>query len=503
MTLSRNILLKNAALLVCLLLVGAASVWGLYRLRADVNAAAAGMAELIAMQDITARAAAVEDRFEGAAPPFDAAHVELLGLREDLNHFVAEKSRVGRTPRTGDDVELRIARNAAALVNQIEADLAGPKPDRTRQSARLDKLIHDASAIARSSGREVQARHNASEHELRVTMLLMGGLSFITVAVVGVIGVQLYRAIVRPVLTLRRATHQVAAGRFGYRVTIVGDAEFVELASDFNRMAAQLDDFYRLLEEKVASKSRELVRSQRLASVGFLAAGVAHEINTPLNVISGYAELSLKRLGSPGYNEEQRAERRAELAAALRLIRDEAFRCTEITQRLLAMSRTGGDQRAVLLLADVVDETVMIVSGLPRFSGRAVTVNHAHPDDTAVFASQSEMKQVTLNLVANALDALPEQGGEVKLDVTRAGDDIVLSVTDNGRGMTADVIDSVFEPFFTQKRGGQTPGTGLGLSITHAIVEAHGGTIVAHSAGLNQGSRFVVRLPAHAQELLV
>src|SRR5205823_14282927 len=118
-----------------------------------------------------------------------------------------------------------------------------------------------------------------------------------------------------------------------------GNGEFKEVAAFFNGLARELADLYKGMEEKIISRSRELVRSERLASVGFLAAGVAHEINNPLSVISGYAELSLRQLN--------RADDAAlhEVSQALQIIRDEAFRCKEITGKLLSLARGGSSAR--------------------------------------------------------------------------------------------------------------------------------------------------------------
>src|SRR5205807_3817675 len=130
---------------------------------------------------------------------------------------------------------------------------------------------------------------------------------------------------------LHTAVRNVTAHQFTDRVVLTGGTqEFSALADDFNRMATELDGFYHALEEKVVAKSKELVRSERLASVGFLAAGVAHEINNPLNIISGYAELSMKRLAA-------RSDTAAvkDTSQALQIIRDEAFRCNDITRKLL------------------------------------------------------------------------------------------------------------------------------------------------------------------------
>src|SRR6185369_10914403 len=117
--------------------------------------------------------------------------------------------------------------------------------------------------------------------------------SAVIIAIAVLIGVSQYRGVMRPLRRFSSGVRSIAGGNFRRRLVIAGDDEFAGLAQDFNRMAAELDGLYRELEDKVATKSKELVRSERLASVGFLAAGVAHEINNPLGIISGYAELSL------------------------------------------------------------------------------------------------------------------------------------------------------------------------------------------------------------------
>jgi signal transduction histidine kinase len=296
------------------------------------------------------------------------------------------------------------------------------------------------------------------------------------------------------------------------------DREFRDVAGLFNGLARELADLYRDLEAKVVARSRELVRSERLASVGFLAAGVAHEINNPLTVIAGYAELAAKALsrvmngvGDSGGNgtadhaqdhrlSDAEAEAEAEaLASALEsqgIIRDEAFRCKEITSRLLSLARGGSDARETLRIDDVARQVAVLTKGLTRYRDRRVVADFDSSDVLEVIANVTEMKQVLLNLTVNALEAVPPQRGEVRLTGRRSGEWVEVAVEDNGKGMTADTLQNVFEPFFTNKRGAGDPGTGLGLSITHAIVENHGGRIRAESAGAGRGSRFSILLPA-------
>jgi len=300
-----------------------------------------------------------------------------------------------------------------------------------------------------------------------------------------VLSVVQYRSIMVPLGRLRRSVTAIASGQFSDRVTPTGDAEYRQLAHDFNRMAAQLQSFYEELEQKVAIKSRQLALSERLASVGFLAAGVAHEINNPLSIISGYAELCIKRQG-------RNAD--SEITRTLGIIRDEAFRCKDITSKLLALARGASDQREVLSIADLAHDVAELIGGLNRYNDRRIRLQFDPRVD--IFGNATELKQVLLNLTINGLEAAPPTTGEVVVEGHRENGHVRVLVRDNGRGMGPETLQHVFEPFFTEKRGASEPGTGLGLSITHAIVEAHGGTITAESAGPGKGSCFTVTLPA-------
>jgi signal transduction histidine kinase len=284
--------------------------------------------------------------------------------------------------------------------------------------------------------------------------------------------------------------HRLTAGQFKDRIDAHdGGDELASLARDFNRMAEELDGFYHELESKVAQKSRELVRSERLASLGYLAAGVAHEINNPLGIISGYAEFSLQQLEHP--SEDGISQ---ELSRSLRIICDEAFRCKAITKKLLSLARGGDEPRKPVSLLAVANEVASIVGGLKEHRDKHLVVHAVDDSQSEVLAIEAEMKQVVLNLTVNALEACGHNG-EVRIDVAREGGEVVLTVADDGRGMSAETLERIFEPFFTEKRSDGRRGTGLGLSITHAIVQDHGGSITAQSDGPGQGSRFVVRLP--------
>lgn len=373
-----------------------------------------------------------------------------------------------------------------------------------------DALLVQLGTIAQlSSGirQATESAQTAAATKRQATFAVVGGLCTAVVSCAIILSVLHYRGVMKPIRRLSQGVHRLTAGQFKDRIEIHGRDELASLAADFNHMAAELDSFYHELERKVAEKSKELIRSERLASVGYLAAGVAHEINNPLSIISGYAEYALAEL--------QKLDARAaastslsagddEVAKSLQVIRDEAFRCKEITEKLLSLARGGDDGRQSISLLQTARDVASIVGGLKehrqkRLIVRTESADTADGDELLVSAIESEMKQVILNLTVNALEAVKPEAGEVRINLRRVGESVELSITDNGRGMSPVTLERVFEPFFTEKRGRAEDGrhgTGLGLSITHAIVRNHGGTIVAESDGTGLGSRFTVRLPA-------
>jgi len=152
-------------------------------------------------------------------------------------------------------------------------------------------------------------------------------------------------------------------------------------------------------------------------------------------------------------------------------------------------------------LGDAVAEVSKLVRGLKTFRAKKLQIAIDPQERLLVRANLAEMKQVLLNLLINAIEAVEAGPGNVVVEGRRAGNWVEVEVSDNGRGMSGETIERVFEPFFTNKRGADEPGTGLGLSICHAIVTDHGGEILVQSDGLNRGSRFTVRLPSAVPNL--
>ena len=308
--------------------------------------------------------------------------------------------------------------------------------------------------------------------------------------------------IFKPLHVLVEGSRQVASGKYSTRIALPTNDEIAELADAMNFMTKQFEEKVRQLEEsrrdlddKVQQKSRELVRSERLASVGFLAAGVAHEINNPLMAISACAESLQRRvetifknggLAPPGdtSNDIDHVKR------YLTMIQEEAFRCKGITERLLGLARKESKERAKTDFVPIITDMLEMLQQQDVFKRKNVMLDL--PESFEITVNAQEMKQVVLNLLTNAFQNT-DADGQVLIRLCSQENMAVLSVQDDGAGMDEEVLDNIFEPFFTRQKGGS--GNGLGLSITHRIVEEHQGRILVFSEGPGKGAMFVVELP--------
>lgn len=323
------------------------------------------------------------------------------------------------------------------------------------------------------------------------------------------IGALTYRWIFRPLRQLGHGSRRVATGDFDYRIHLDTDDEMAELAEAFNAMTARFQEIRDDLDRQVQLRTREVVRGEQLASVGFLAAGVAHEINNPLASIAMCAEslesrldaLSAEGSAADSSAADTAAERAADAQIARRyltLIQSEAFRCKGITEKLLDFSRLGEVRRQPTAIMGLVADVADMLRHVGRFKGREIEIEEG--PDLLVLVNPQEIKQVVLNLLVNALDSLGPEG-RVRVSTRRSplpdaaggAGEAVLTISDDGCGMDEEVLEHLFEPFFTRRKNGQ--GTGLGLSIVHRIIADHGGRIEATSPGPGGGSTFRVTLP--------
>jgi signal transduction histidine kinase len=492
--------LQISAMIVGLLLVSAAGMWGLNGLRTDFRLALAGFDFQRRGDEIGMHLAAARTILQLDPLRRDAAQIQVK-LAADKFHMMQSGQNTTFVTPGGWQQNLRDLGPLSEALSLAQAQLGKPAanpPDAATIDAdvqAVDVALGGISAFTADIRAAVQTYQNAADAKRHTTLLVMAIVCGLVVVGGVSLGALHYLSVVRPLRNLSLGVRRVAAGDFSRPVATQGGDELASLAQDFNRMANELNGFYHQLEQKVAQKSNELVRSERLASVGYLAAGVAHEINNPLGIIAGYAEYSLEQLKQS----RGAGDANADLIKSLQVICDEAFRCKDITGKLLSLARQGDESRRPICLADVADKVVSIISGLREYQDRQLTVSAGESparEQLVVNAVEAQMQQVVLNLALNALEAAPPQSGRVRIELERQNGRVRLCVSDNGRGMSAETLGRVFEPFFTEKRGSRQAGTGLGLSITHRIVEAHGGTIAAQSDGPGTGSRFEVSLPA-------
>ncbi len=289
----------------------------------------------------------------------------------------------------------------------------------------------------------------------------------LAIALAAGLGWWLTRTIVRRVESLRQGARRIGSGDLASRIELTGEDEFAELAASFNQMAASL-----------AREQAALVRSQKLASIGQVAAGVAHELNNPLSVILGYTKLL-------------RAESTTN-AEELRIIDEEARQCKRIVQELLDLARPSRLEIEAVDLVMLAREAVHHLDDAGTLQDRKVEVVSAAP--VMVAADAGRLRQVIANIVTNAAEATSPTG-KIVIEASANAEAAILTVADDGAGITPELLAQIFDPFVTTKRHG----TGLGLAIAQAIAEAHGGRISVISS-VEAGTRVSLQLPIAPRE---
>ena len=275
------------------------------------------------------------------------------------------------------------------------------------------------------------------------------------------------------------------------RVFTEDEIQLLELLAPQVAISIRNAQLYKELGERIEAQRRaesQLLRSARLAALGEMAAGVAHELNNPLTTVAGFVELILEELPK---DLPQREE--------LELVLAEARRAHTVVRRMLDFARQSEFMRSQVAMNNLVEETIALIQHQVQSSGVLIH-NDLENGLPEIYADPNQMKQVILNLIQNALQAMPE-GGELFIESRRqsnsGNDGVALAFRDNGEGIPANIIDRLFEPFFTTRPVGK--GTGLGLSVIYGIVTDHGGHIDVESQP-GQGSCFTVWLPVEARE---
>ena len=328
----------------------------------------------------------------------------------------------------------------------------------------------------------------------------------VVVAIAGItllIHLRARQLILEPLTTIRRVMGRARKGDLSARAAVPHDDELREVADGLNAMLSELEDLHRTLTERVASKTEELRernaqlvrsyesvlqlretagRAQELAAVGQTMANVAHQIGTPLNLASGHVQLLQRELTDPA------------LQRRVTIVHEQIERVATAVRDLLQRARPRGDLHrvdVVAMLNRVAEATRL------RLSAAEVTLASTLPAELpAVVADETQLELAVLNLMTNAVDAMPN-GGTLTLAAFPTNGWLRIEVTDTGTGISPEMLPHIFQPWVTTKFAGQ--GTGLGLSITRDVISRFGGTVTATSAP-GHGSTFTIELPAIRQD---
>ena len=345
-----------------------------------------------------------------------------------------------------------------------------------------------------------------TDRELRASTLGIAGFSlgFIVIASLSV-GFFVHRLVYLPLRDLEGGAQRLSAGNLDQPIPVRSNDEFGRLAASFNAMTdalrnsrAELRDWAYTLEQKVERRTQELrraqaetVRGEKLASVGLLASGVAHELNNPLTGILTFSHLLRQKMPDGSADAED-----------MDLVIRETKRCAAIIKRLLDFAREKQPEKKFTDLNQVIEDTVRLVERPAHLRDIEIT---ADLDRTLppIWIDADQIKQVVMNMLVNAQHAVEEKGSIAirtrrsaqpwaPLDAVEPIPMVVISIVDTGCGIPEENLRRIFDPFFTSKDVGK--GTGLGLSVSHGIVEAHGGFIEVESK-VGEGSTFRVFLP--------
>ncbi len=334
---------------------------------------------------------------------------------------------------------------------------------------------------------------DARRRSLWLTIAVMLVVSAGTIAFV-------YRIVRRPVMRLVAGTQRIAQGDLDTRIDVTSRDELGHLAAAFNGMTRDLhkareeaDQWSQKLEQKVVEKTAELGRIQRqvmlmekMASLGKLAAIVAHELNNPLGGILNYAKLVERVVRDETLDEARKQEVQRYLAA----IQQESRRSGDIVRNLLLFARPSQASFAPVHLSQIIDRSLLLIQHRLTMTSIACEYQPASGDDQLT-CDPDQIQQVFVALLVNAIEAM-EDGGTLRLTVTPAADAIELVVADTGVGIPEDAVGHIFEPFFSTKD--KESGVGLGLAVVYGIVRGHHGTIDVTSVE-GEGTTFTIRLP--------
>lgn len=344
------------------------------------------------------------------------------------------------------------------------------------------------------------------ESTLRSNTYTVFGLSFGFILLAGlIVGYLVHRMIYLPLNDLDNGAERLASGDLENMIPVRSKDEFGHLAKSFNSMTralrksrVDLEDWGRTLEQKVEEATGELkkaqaesARSEKLASVGLLAAGIAHELNNPLTGVLTFSYLVRKNLPDDSPDAED-----------LDLVIRETKRCAAIIRRLLDFSREKTPEKTFSDLNVLIDETIQLVAQAAQLNDIEI-ITDLDEKLPAIWLDDNLIRQVIMNMMVNAQHAINSKGfinirtrllaaSDCPESITEPREMAEITITDSGCGIPENDLQRIFDPFFTTKEVGR--GTGLGLSVSHGTIEAHGGTIEVESI-VGKGTEFRIYLP--------
>ncbi len=449
---------------------------------------------------------------KGAAPVFTAGGrfvgVLIGGVLLNRNYEIVDKVRttvfkgesykgqqVGTATIFQDDVRIstnvRNADGARAITTRVSAEVADAvlKQGNTWRSRAFvvnDWYISAYSPIRNLLGNTIGMLYvgileRPYQDILWRNLYVFLGITLLAIALISIVAMSVANQISRPIRAMADAARKIAEGDYSQTVAVSSDDEIGFLANNFNNMVSQLvrahqelRDWGETLERKVEQRTAELkamqahlIQSEKLAGVGKLAAGVAHEINNPLTCVLTNSSLMLADLPS----EDPRRE-------DLQTIVDETLRCRKIVKGLLDFARQTKPQRQNLDINKVAEDVLALVRNQASF--RNITIRtELDPRIPTVLADADQMRQVVLNIILNAADAMPQGGGlRIRSCFEPRTNQVTLRISDTGPGIPVEIQDKLFEPFFTTKK----TGTGLGLAVAYGIMERHKGALKVESS---------------------
>lgn len=332
---------------------------------------------------------------------------------------------------------------------------------------------------------------------LRNTILTFLGIALIGLVLIIFASFLMAKKIANPLRKLETVANQIATGDYKKEIHLEAPREIENLATSINQMAKELETekeeleaWGEKLEKKVQQRTEEikkihsqLFRSEKLASIGKLAAGVAHEINNPLTGILTNASLLKDDLADDDPRKED-----------VEVIVKETIRCREIVKRLLDFARQTKPQKKLTNLNSLIDNIILLVRNQTSFRNIEIE-KHVVTDFPELMVDPDQIQQVFINLILNASEAMPN-GGKLNIELNKSNEETVsIMFSDTGIGIPEHLKEKIFDPFFTTKESG----TGLGLSITYGIIEQHGGNINLTSTP-GEGTTFEISLPLKSTE---